>query len=540
MTLILTTTCHYALLVAIEEGAGFPSLCDGDIFVQSRLSLHLPDTVGDLIPPSTIISAKPTKLVPNPQWRTTLVYFLSAKLLKRLRRQHAQVTLQIKTMAAEQGNMLELGTATLKVDQAKVIKMVRGQQPLNILKNYVVDKGEWKPIRKDGAESTVAITTTTKCTTQIKAGLFVVDMPPPVGERQREVATPLSRYPLKSNKRSSSSSSSSSSNNGRKLDDDLGLEIYSVDTSDCLTATNSSSRDTDDDRDNENMTDQWRTTASNSPIALDHFTITTTNKSNYNYKTKIPSNQSSPTLPSPSPSPAPSISPPSSVMGCLRVTQCNAGQLPYLQIGNGQQRYTFIFRIVEATAVTSLLLSSKDQQHLVGDNTTESLLQYTFSDWQVRHGVISKGNTWIVIDSPMRLFLQGHLHDLQHWLYQQGQIEVCLVLVDKAAKCDHTIGKAMVRLKGWCPLTMEQASFPIHDRSNRLHLDQPFQFAKVVVQLGLISGWRDEEGGGDLPKDDLMQSLSIDTDNPFIRQQQRRQHQQRQKESPFLHPNLIK
>lgn len=406
-------------------------------------------------------------------------------------------------MAAEQGTMRELGTATLKVDRAKVIKMARGQQPLNILRNYVIDKGEWKPIRRDEPGAI------TNCATQIKAGLFVVDMPPPAGERQRDVAPTLSRPLIKPNYSNTSTIDNSSNRTStRKIDNDLGLEIYSVDTSDCLTATNSSSRGTEDDQENDTVLDQWRANAIGSPSTLD----------SYPTKTSLTNHaSSSPTLPSPSPSPSSSPSPPFITTKCIRNTRRKAGRTPHLQIGNGQHSYTFVFRIVEATAVTSLLLASQDLQ--LGGNTstttTQYWLQYNFFDYQVRHDVISKGNSWHVTDAPMHLSLRGHLHDLQQWLYQQGQIEVCLVVVDKAAKCDHTIGKAMVRLKGWCPSTIEQASFPIHDRSNRLHVDQPFQFAKVVVQLGLLSGWHDYDDGG------VVKSNLIDNNHSHVQQQHR-------------------
>ncbi|CAO3583970.1 unnamed protein product [Absidia cylindrospora] len=493
MTLILTETCHYALLVAIEEGAGFPSLMDHDIFIHSRLALHLPNTVGDLIPPPTIISAKPTKLVPNPQWRTTLVYFLSAKLLRRLRRRHAQVTLQIMAMS-EQCDTMELGSATLRVDHAKMIKMAQGQQPLTVLKNYVVNKGEWKQIRKDGMGRA-----------QIKAGLFIVDMPPPAGERQKQVATPL-RHPIALNK---------------QMEDDLGLEIYSADTSDCLTTHSSSSSLSSSTRDiDENHTDgedddhlhhhhhhhhQNRKTPS-SPLG-NQIII---NKKPWTTNTSSSTTTTSTSTLSSSLSPSPSILPPLSITNCLRVTHSKIGQIPFLRIGDGLQRYTFVLRIVEATGIMSLIPPKARQVN------TQKSIHYSFSEWQVRHGVITKGNSWQVTDPPMCLSLQGHLQDLQQWLTQQGHIEVCLVLGDETSKYEHTVGRAMVRLKGWCPLGIEQASFPIHDRSNRLHVDPPYQLAGVSVQLGLTEGWGNEDG---LTVDGLLKRSNSGSDDTLVQQQ---------------------
>ncbi|ORZ16274.1 hypothetical protein BCR42DRAFT_414706 [Absidia repens] len=460
MTLILTTTCSYALLIAIDQGTGFPSFNDRDIFLHSRLALHLPDTIGDLIPPSTIISAKPTKLVPKPQWRTTLGYFLSAKLLKRLKRRCAVITLQVTTMTG-QGDMHELGTVTLRVDQAKTIKVTQRRQqqqqqpPFNILKDYVIDKGDWKPVIKNGNGTTMN-------NAQIKVGLFVVEMPLHAGERNRETTAASVRHHAIFNKQSEDSSYG-----------DLGLEIHSMDTNDEMTNSLLSLTGTDGSNDydtDQSTMNQHHHVTSSSSLSSSSDLRTSSNK-----KEKIISNTSTASLP---------------IMDCFRVIQHKHGPFPYLQIGNGSQRYTFVLRLVEATAVMSLL-STNDPLLTINKSSSNirKLMQYTFSDWQVKHDVITKGHSWQVTDQPMCLFLQGHLHDLQQWLSQQGQIEVCLVLADMNAKCEHTIGKSMVRLKGWCPLRIEQASFPIHDRSNRLHVDQPFQFARVVVQLGLTEGW---------------------------------------------------
>ncbi|KAI8344837.1 hypothetical protein BC941DRAFT_508341 [Chlamydoabsidia padenii] len=507
MTLILTETCHYALLVAIEEGAGFPSLRDHEIFIHSRLALHLPNTVGDLIPPPTIISARPTQLVSHPQWRTTLVYFLSAKLLRRLRRRQALVTLQITAMS-EQCDTLDLGAATLRVDEAKMIKMTQQDQkpPLATLKNFVVDKGEWKPIRGGKA--------------QIKAGLFIVDMPPPAGERQKQVATPL-RHPISLDK---------------EEEEDLGFEIYSADTSDCLTthsSSSSASSSTDIGHDipiieqqQQQQQQQLRRkrTTSSSSSPLEKYIInnnkklwSTTAATAEVTTATTPSSSSSSTSSSSSSSlsPSPTLLPPLSIIKDLTVKPCKIGQLPYLQIGNGLNRYTFMLRIVEATAVMSLIPPSLG---------TRKSIQYTFAEWQIRHHVVIKGNAWQVIEPPMCLSLQGHLQDIQHWLTQQGQIDVHLVINDLASsKHEHVIGKSVIRLKGWCPLGIEQASFPIHDRFKQLHIDPPYQLAGVSVQLGLMDGWGNNDDDG---KRVVANGISNSGSDATLVQQQQQQHGQ--------------
>lgn len=528
-------------------GAGFPSLRDHEIFIHSRLALHLPNTVGDLIPPPTIISARPTQLVSHPQWRTTLVYFLSAKLLRRLRRRQALVTLQITAMS-EQCDRLDLGAATLRVDHAKMIKMTQDDQhkpPLAILKNFVVDKGEWKPIRKDDGVNGKA---------QIKAGLFIVDMPPPAGERQKQVATPL-RHPIALNK---------------EMEDDLGLEIYSADTSDCLTTHSSSSsaassrdhggagigvtdndngNDNDDDDDDDNdaldlgltismhhhkdqQQQQRRRTISSSSSPLGkHIMVNKKLWSTSTATAATPSSSSSSTSSSSSSSlsPSPSLLPPLSIMKGLSAKPCKSGRLPYLQIGDGLQRYTFMLRIVEATAVMSLIPPTMRFLH------TQKSIQYTFSEWKIKHDVVIKGNAWQVIEPPMCLSLQGHFQDIQRWLtQQQNQIEVHLVVSDlpssssssssslsSSPKYEQVIGKSVIRLKGWCPLGVEQASFPIHDRFEQLHIDPPYQLAGVSVQLGLMDGWGNED-----ENDGLLKRSNSGSEDTLVQQQQRFLHQQ--------------
>lgn len=51
MSLLLTKNCHYAILVAIEDGEQFKAQSDKDVYVTSRLNIRLPPQVDDLIPP---------------------------------------------------------------------------------------------------------------------------------------------------------------------------------------------------------------------------------------------------------------------------------------------------------------------------------------------------------------------------------------------------------------------------------------------------------------------------------------------------------
>ncbi|CAO3608575.1 unnamed protein product [Mucor hiemalis] len=66
MSLLVTKNCHYAVLVAIEDGQHFQEQEEKDVYITSRLNLKLPKPVDNLIPPTTLISTKPTILSANP------------------------------------------------------------------------------------------------------------------------------------------------------------------------------------------------------------------------------------------------------------------------------------------------------------------------------------------------------------------------------------------------------------------------------------------------------------------------------------------
>lgn len=205
MSLLLTRNCHYAILVAIEDGRNFPARDDREVFITSRLNLKLPRPVDDLIPPNTRITTRPTPFKHNPHWRTTLVYYVSKQILSRLKKRQAEITLEISTVS-EEFKVDTLGSVILKVDLAKLVVMHQGDKELSQIQQFVVDKGDWHSL----SENTRI---------QVKAGLFIVEMPHFADPADKEVATPL-QMPMKT--------SSSTPTSG-----ELGLEIRS-DISDLL------------------------------------------------------------------------------------------------------------------------------------------------------------------------------------------------------------------------------------------------------------------------------------------------------------------
>ncbi|KAI8077445.1 hypothetical protein BDF21DRAFT_421041 [Thamnidium elegans] len=178
MSLLLTKNCHYAILVAIEDGQHFIAQEDKDVYIASRLNLKLPRPVDDLIPPTTLISTKPTILTDKPQWRTTLVYYVSSQILHRLRKRQAQVTLEVNTLA-EKGARDILGSIVLKMEDAKMV-ILNGKRDISQIQQFVVDKGDWLSVNENNRS-------------QVKAGLFIAEMPQNTDAVEKKFGTPLQR-----------------------------------------------------------------------------------------------------------------------------------------------------------------------------------------------------------------------------------------------------------------------------------------------------------------------------------------------------------
>ncbi|KAI8146070.1 hypothetical protein BJV82DRAFT_501710, partial [Fennellomyces sp. T-0311] len=156
MSLLLTKTCEYAILVAVQQ--------EHDICVQSKLELRLPAAVDDLIPPTTIISTPPTPISREGTvtFDTTLAYLISAKLLHRLRTYNAEITLTASSVSADAAQQ-RIGTLSLSVPDAKMV--VHHGAQMDKVNRFVVDRGDWRSLLPDNRKE------------QLKAGLFIVSMP---------------------------------------------------------------------------------------------------------------------------------------------------------------------------------------------------------------------------------------------------------------------------------------------------------------------------------------------------------------------------
>lgn len=183
MSILITKNCHYAILVAIEDGRNFTAQDDKDIYIASRLNLSLPRPVDDLIPPTTLISTKPTILTEQPQWRTTLAYYVSTRILHRLRKREAEITLEVNTLAVK-GERDKLGSMVLRMKDAKMV-VLHGKRDIAQIQQFVVDKGDWLNINENGVS-------------KVKTGLFIVEMPHNTDAVDKKFGTPL-QMPVRTN-----------------------------------------------------------------------------------------------------------------------------------------------------------------------------------------------------------------------------------------------------------------------------------------------------------------------------------------------------
>ncbi|KAI7859039.1 hypothetical protein BDC45DRAFT_601932 [Circinella umbellata] len=199
MSLLLTRTCEYAILVAVQQGRHFSHSADHDICVQSKLELRLPAAVDDLIPPTTIISTPPTSILRDGTvlFDTTLAYLISTKLLQRLRTHNAEINLTANSVGSD-ATQQRIGTISLSVADAKMVVHHGGH--MDKVNRFVVDRADWRSLSPDNNRKE-----------QLKAGLFIVSMPDKKGN----------------NLSSASSSFSSSSYNNMELKSIMDLSATS-------------------------------------------------------------------------------------------------------------------------------------------------------------------------------------------------------------------------------------------------------------------------------------------------------------------------
>ncbi|RCH99562.1 hypothetical protein CU098_008311 [Rhizopus stolonifer] len=386
---------------------------DKDIYVTSRLDLQLPPQVDDLIPPSTRLSTRSALFTETPQWRTTLVYYLSRQILTRLRKRQTHVTLDIISLS-EQCVQEHLGSVELNMQDAKIVLMNKGNRDITQIQQFVVDKGEWHAIHHPDHP----------VKGKIKAGLFFVEMPNNVensAATNKEVGTPV-QAPVRTKPNSFAASLRSQST-------ELGLEI-STDVSKVFNQQEDSSLLDDDD-------DYLPLEDNTQQDLLDE------EDEDDDYSSQI------------------------------------------IAIGQGTDQYTFVFRILEAKYISSLLSQYNNEIEI-------ACIQYRFANQIYQCNVDTQQDTWEALEYHKSVFLQGHLEDIKEWLSEQICIEVWLAVKPTSEEQDVIMGYSEVYLKDRDLGIIQQSSI-IYDANKVWHINSKKQFAQLQLQIGLTEGWSEPE-----------------------------------------------
>ncbi|KAH8554160.1 hypothetical protein BGW37DRAFT_409848, partial [Umbelopsis sp. PMI_123] len=446
MTLLLTKTCHYAVLVAIEEGA---------------LNLVLPSVVDDLIPPATLINSVPVSTNARPAWRTTLAYFVSAKLLRRLRKQGAQVRLDVATLSLDSRHEV-MGTVSLDVKDAKMVLMKDGKRELREVEAYVVDKGNWLPLSPPTGTKSILLSPNP----EIKAGLFVLDMPQAVN-------------PSKSSSSTSNKAKLESSSMPRRVQSHNNIKHIATDSEYTRKRYSSSSSQA-------KVNLEKLSTAFTSMKIEPHGKPSPTNGTNERRRHDRNTSETSATTASTNQIDSPSSSSSSST-------------LPYRQIGKGSKPITFYFNIVHADHITSLLRAKSSYAR----RRPRPFFRYQF----LSNIITAPASSLSLIqqrqyrDSKEKVtccfHFRGHPHDIQSWLTRQQKLVVTLIVKsDIDDEDDETIGVCEIPLSSVSFSTANGLQRAMNDNEDyfygstrELCVSAPEEIARITVRMGLVAGW---------------------------------------------------
>lgn len=538
----------FLLIPCCIPGRNFPDNPDQDVFIQSRLNLVLPSVVDDLIPPATLINSVPVSTHSRPAWRTTLAYFVSAKLLRRLRKQGAQVRLDVATLSLDSRHEV-MGTVSLDVKDAKMVLMKDGKRELREVEAYVVDKGNWLPLSPPaGTKATLS-----SPNPEIKAGLFVLDMPQAVSDLAAKASTPV---PATFTKRALTKT-------------DPGLELCSssqIMEHDDNSLSQLSSEDDDDDDDDEdedipNPSRSSNLSVNKAKLKLSGMPRRVQSHNNIKHiateseyvRKRYSSSASQPKVnleklstaftgmkiePHGKPSPTNGTTTTerrrhdrtSSETSATTAASNNqihspsssssSSTLPYRQIGKGSKPITFYFNIVHADHITSLLRAKSSYAR----RRPRPFFRYQF----LSSIITAPASSLSLIqqrqfrDSKNKVtscfHFRGQPHDIQSWLTRQQKLVVTLIVKsDMDDEDDETIGVCEIPLSGVAFSTanglqraindnedyfygsveqdaiervLPERSFPVYDLQTReLCVSAPEEIARITVRMGLVAGW---------------------------------------------------
>ncbi|KAG2230609.1 hypothetical protein INT48_009599 [Thamnidium elegans] len=404
MSLLLTKTCEYAILVSIQQ----------------ELDLKLPPSIDDLIPTKTLISSPISKVDSNGtcSFNVSLVYFVSFKQLSRLRRNEATATLTIKSLDSDNSKL------TLLVSEAKEV-IPQSEHKLDHIYKFVSDKGAWCTIPKTRQ--------------QLKVGLFYVAMPDnhssnnsivlntPCIQLRSPPPTPIMPKRL----------TATNNNRKKKISSILGTSNSVISC-----ATSGTKKINDEKKEKKKSTDKpILRRAKSSLVDLNIEELADVLK-----KMKVFSSSNSTSTPLTPPPPLPT-------------TQS------YHQIGKGSLQYTFYFKIVYVDHFKQTLLRKTTAPNVKKINHLKKpYFSYSFLTHYNLSPVASINSSQQ--QGKYCFQFRGHINDIQNWLNAQSQIELSYIIMDKFTK--ESVGKSIVSLKSISKDKLSDKLYTVTDTNDEI------------------------------------------------------------------------
>ncbi|KAI8981892.1 hypothetical protein BDF20DRAFT_863804 [Mycotypha africana] len=479
ISLLLTKNCHYAILVAIEEGDQFGQQDDKEIYVKAKLDFPYSD---DIIPINSTLCTPFTPLsTANPQFKSTLVYYISNQYLKRLRKKQSLVTLEVFRLSMDSTEEL-LGVIELKVTEAKEVIMKKGERRMAQIERFVGDKGEWRSFGNK-----------TKSKARLKCGLFLVEMPhsSAMAAVAASSAEELSQQQVLDVNRSVSSLSSvqraveatnirprtssgawspTSSlhyyqpqqyrSTESRAGSELGFELRSQ-LSDTLRASDDSS--------------------TNSSVR-DLISPATSNQHNVRLNEDEEEDEDYDKI--------------ADIEGISTLNEdvgTTIGGNKYLALGTGEDQFILQLHIVSATHIANIV----DKFVPSLDMIEKAYFSFTFGDdyykclvdYSPENTNNHRSDTWVALDNMTCVFLQGEIDEVQDWL---SESPLKLQLVVKLINQDEEVNVAFAELY------LEDVGFEmirktgiLYDKEGNWYPNDKMEFAKLELEFGLTEGWDD-------------------------------------------------
>ncbi|ORE09206.1 hypothetical protein BCV72DRAFT_68699 [Rhizopus microsporus var. microsporus] len=443
MSLLLTKTCEYALLVTIQQGRHFNSN-DQSIQVETELDLKLPSSINDLIPQNTKISTPSANIETDGTctFNVSLVYFISTKQLIRLRKDKATTRIYIKN------DHSLLNSFSLPISEAREV-VPQSAHKLEHIYKFVADKGVWCSMPESQQELKiglfyVAMPDTTKDIPTVTTPCIELRSPPPTPNLTS--ATVISTYSNNSSSSNNSTLTTSTANNSNN-NNSRRKKVSSVILGSSSVKPKKRPEDTKRAKPKPTLR---RTKSSLLDLNIEELSDMLRNVHIFTDDTKTPSSMIEP-------------------------AQLQA----YHQIGKGTLKYTLVFKVLHVDNISHTILRTNTSKRL-----KKPYISWTF----LSTCNISPAASYVQEYNPVKSCFQlcGHLVDIQHWLDRLGPIKLSLLVMDKHTK--QTAGTSSISLKD---LAFKER--PFDDRTCSIYNAQDESVAEVTVRVGLISGWHQDD-----------------------------------------------